>query len=190
MTATPYGSTPDAEPRGTEGMAFGQTIDAEAYYNAPVTETPAEASRRITENAPEQPTGEVKDDVPALEGVGAEYAGEDADETEGVDVASLPAFKDLRTALPSQRLKAKMDAAKVATSLPSHLKNGEAKGLDFETMTSDDLDALTNLFSTMEKLVIDNAADPEAMTAWLVAQDEPLNAVMVAFQRFTAYMGN
>lgn len=187
---TPYGSTPDAEPRGTEGMAFGQSINADDYYSAPVSETPAEASRRITESEQDIATGEVKDDVPALEGVGAEYTGEDADGPEGVDVASLPAFKDLRTALPSQRLKAKMDAAKVATSLPAHLKNGEAKGLDFETMTNDDLDALTNLFATMEQLVIDNAADPEAMTSWLVEQEESLNAVMVAFQRFTAYMGN
>ena len=63
-------------------------------------------------------------------------------------------------------------------------------GLDFDNMTADDLDALTNVIATVEETVLDNAADREAMTEWLVAQDEPLNAVMAAFTKFTDRLGN
>lgn len=196
---SPYGSTPTngPAPRGTEGTAFGQTIDAEAYYNAPVTETPAEAAEaikdKVTEAPAESQADAVQDPVPALAELGGAYTPTDleAEDTEGIELETLPAFKDMRRFLPSQRLKMQMDAAKVATSLPSHLKKGDDNAkLDFDTMTSEDLDTLTNLISTVEAMVIDNAADPEAMTNWLVEQNDALNAVMAAFNKLTSYMGN
>lgn len=106
-------------------------------------------------------------------------------------MTTLPDFKDMRRMLPSARLKVQMNAAKVATALPAHLKNADTSaGLDFDTMTADDLDALTNVIATVEATVLDNAADREAMTEWLLAQAEPLNAVMAAFTKFTDRLGN
>lgn len=172
-TNAPYGATEPTD----------RVIDANAYYSAPVAEPePAEAP---TDN-PEA----VVDPNPALEGVGAQYAAADA-EPEGVDMTTLPEFKDMRRMLPSARLKIQMSTAKVAAALPAHLKNADTSaGLDFDNMTADDLDALTNVIATVEATVLDNAADREAMTEWLVAQDEPLNAVMAAFTKFTDRLGN
>lgn len=172
-TNAPYGATEAAD----------RVIDANAYYNAPVAEpAPAEV--------PEATPDAVVDPRPALEGVGAQYSAADA-EPEGVDMATLPEFKDMRRMLPSARLKVQMKTAKVATALPAHLKDADTSGgLDFDNMTADDLDALTNVIATVEETVLDNAADREAMTEWLVAQDEPLNAVMAAFTKFTDRLGN
>lgn len=186
---TPYSGTPSYDPyttdapRGTEGTAYGHVIDANAYYNAPVAEP-------MPTEAPKAETEAVVDPRPALEGVGPQYTGTDA-EPEGVDMTTLPDFKDMRRMLPSARLKVQMNAAKVATALPAHLKNADTSaGLDFDTMTADDLDALTDVIATVEATVLDNAADREAMTEWLLAQAEPLNAVMAAFTKFTDRLGN
>ena len=75
--------------------------------------------------------------------------------------------------------------------MPEHLKNAKSSGgLEFDALTSDDLDALTNVIAAVEAVVLDNAADRDAMTEWLVTQDEPLNAVMAAFTTFTDRLGN
>lgn len=57
-------------------------------------------------------------------------------------------------------------------------------------MTTDDLDVLTNVIASVETTVLDNAADREAMTEWLLAQNDSLNAVMAAFTKFTDRLGN
>ena len=175
-------------PRGTDGTAYGRVIDADAYYNAAVAgdEYKDEAAPAPDVSMPNA----VVDDSPVLEGVGPQYAAAD-NETKGVDLSTLPAFKDMRRILPSERLKIQMNTAKVAAGLPSHLKDADAKkGLSFDDMTAEDLDALTNVIATVEAAVLDNAADREAMTEWLVNQDNPLNAVMAAFTKFTNRLGN
>lgn len=188
---TPYSGTPDNNapyteaPRDTDGIEYNHVLDAEAYYNAPVAE-PAPTEAPKADNEPEA----VVDDRPALEGVGPEYGSADT-EPEGVDMTTLPEFKDMRRMLPSARLKVQMNTAKVATALPSHLKDANTDGgIDFDNMTADDLDALTNVIATVETTVLDNAADRDAMTDWLLAQSEPLNAVMAAFSKFTDRLGN
>lgn len=172
-------------PRGTDGAAFGRVIDADAYYNAPVAES-------ALPEFPEAPTDNpeaVGDPSPALEGVGPQYGSAYA-EVEGVDMATLPAFRDMHRMLPSERLKVQMSTAKVAAALPDHLKGETSEGLDFDSMTVEDIDALTNVITTVEGIVLDNAADRGAMTEWLVTQKEPLNAVMAAFTKFTERLGN
>ena len=130
------------------------------------------------------------DDNPALAGVGPQYAAAD-NEPQGVDMATMPEFQDMRRMLPSQRLKVQMNTAKVATALPSHLKDADAKaGLSFDDMTAEDLDALTNVIANVEAAVLDNAVDRDAMAEWLVNQDNSLNAVMAAFSKFTNRLGN
>lgn len=164
-----------------EEEAYSRSIPADEYYNAPVTE-PQPAPVEANDDA-------VIDPNPALAGVGPQYGAADS-EPEGVDMTTLPTFKDLRRMLPSERMKTQMATAKVAAALPAHLKNAEAGGLDFDSLTSDDLDALTNVIAAVESVVLDNATDREAMTEWLVTQDEPMNAVMAAFSQFTERLGN
>lgn len=180
---TPY-TGDDYSSYGTaEEEAYSRSIPADAYYNAPVAEpVPAEA--------PKDNDDAVVDQSPALAGVGPQYGSADAEPT-GVDTTTMPEFKDLRRMLPSERLKAQMRTAKVATALPAHLKNADTSGgLDFDTMTADDLDALTNVISAVETVVLDNAADRDAMAEWLISQGDPLNAVMAAFTTFTDRLGN
>ena len=181
---TSYDSTDT--PRGTDGTAYGRVIDADAYYNAPV----AESALPEFPEAPADTSEAVVDPNPALAGVGPQYEAADA-EVEGVDMATIPAFRDMHRLLPSERLKIQMSTAKAATALPKHLKDGDEEGgLEFDSMTADDIDALTNVISTVEEIVLDNAADRGEMTEWLVTQEEPLNAVMAAFTRFTERLGN
>ena len=184
----PYSGTPTGNDiDGTaEAEAYSRTVDANAYFNAPVAEpvpTPE------PEAEPEADKG-VVDGRPALEGMGPQYGAAEA-EPEGVDMTTLPEFKDLRRMLPSARLKVQMNTAKIATALPAHLKNADTSGgLEFDSMTADDLDALTAVIASVEDTVLDNAADREAMTNWLLAQKDPLNAVMSAFTKFTDRLGN
>lgn len=179
---TADGNTFDA-PRGTDGTAFGRVINADDYYNAAVAGT---EDKDETAPAPDA----VVDDSPALAGVGPQYAAAD-NEPQGVDMATMPEFQDMRRMLPSQRLKVQMNTAKVATALPSHLKDADAKaGLSFDDMTAEDLDALTNVIANVEAAVLDNAADRDAMAEWLINQDNSLNAVMAAFSKFTNRLGN
>lgn len=169
-------------PTPDTGDDYSRSIPADAYYSAPVADP---------EPAPAEDNSDaVVDSSPKLAGAGPQYGAADS-EPEGVDMTTLPEFKDLRRMLPSERLKAQMRTAKVATALPAHLKNADTSGgLDFDTMTADDLDALTNVISAVEAVVLDNALDRGAMTEWLIAQDEPLNAVMAAFTQFTDRLGN
>lgn len=176
-------------PRGTDGTAYGRVIDADAYYNAPVAGTEDKAETTPPAQDDSAPNA-VVDDNPALAGVGPQYAAAD-NEPQGVDMSTMPEFKDMRRMLPSQRLKVQMNTAKVATALPSHLKDTDAKeGLSFDDMTAEDLDALTNVIANVEAAVLDNAADRDAMAEWLVNQDNSLNAVMAAFSKFTNRLGN
>lgn len=164
------------------GADYSRYIPADAYYNAPVADP---------EPAPAEDNSDtVVDSSPKLADVGPQYGSADA-ESEGVDMTTLPEFRDLRRMLPSERLKVQMKTAKVATALPAHLKGTDtSKGEGFDSLTSEDLDALTNVITTVEAVVLDNAADREAMTEWLIAQGDPLNAVMAAFTKFTERLGN
>lgn len=184
---TPYSDNPTGNDHdGTaEAEAYSRTVDANAYFNAPIAEP-------VPTPEPEADTDHdgVVDGRPVLEGMGPQYGTAEA-EPEGVDMTTLPEFKDLRRMLPSARLKVQMNTAKIATALPAHLKNADTSGgLEFDSMTADDLDALTAVIASVEDTVLDNAADREAMTEWLLAQKDPLNAVMSAFTKFTDRLGN
>lgn len=173
-------------PRGTEGTAYGRIIDAGAYYNAPVAEPALPEFPEAPSDTPEA----VVDPNPALAGVGPQYGAADA-EAEGVDMSTIPAFRDMHRLLPSERLKIQMSTAKVATVLPKHLKDGDEAGdLEFDSMTVEDIDALTNVITTVENIVLDNADDRGEMAEWMISQKEPLNAVMAAFTKFTERLGN
>lgn len=134
----------------------------------------------------------VKDSMPALASVAPQF---DPDAPEGVDVDSLPAFKDLRRMLPAQRIKAQARMAKLATDLPAKFRDGLEDGqvtldLDLSTLTSEDLDGLATMAETAQEIVLDAAQDRAAMEAWLVDQDSPMEAVMYAFTQYQTTLGN
>lgn len=171
------------------------TVDASAYLNAPATPQPpkdlmrqhaASGSSDLFEEKVKESTAAVVDPQPALHGMGPEFVAANS-EPEGVDLTTMPSFRDMRRMLPSERLRVQMKAAKVAAALPAHLK--EAEGVEFEALSPEDLDALTDVIATVESVVLDNAADREAMTDWLVDQKEPLDAVITAFTEFTSRLG-
>ena len=132
-----------------------------------------------------------KDPSPALAGLAPQLGG--GEDTDGVDLSTIPPFVDMARMLPAERVRSTMSMSKVALSLPDHLKEqGDvAEGqLDLETMTPEDMDAIADMFATCQDLVLDHAQDREAMTEWLLAQDNPMGAVMAAFTRLKVRLGN
>lgn len=135
------------------------------------------------------PAPEAADPSPVLSPVGAPYA---ADAPDGVNVGTMPAFKDMRRVLPAERIAATAALARVAKSLPESLSAQDgAVNLDsLDGITADDLDAVADMFAQAQGVVLDWAMDREAMTEWMLDQADPLSAVMAAFSRFQAHLGN
>lgn len=131
------------------------------------------------------------DPAPVLEPIGGQYGAEDS--TEGVSLGTLPAFKDLRRVLPAERMSATAALARVAKALPASLQTPDGTPADLDSLDSisaDDLDAVADMFTQAQDVVLDWAMDREAMTEWLLDQDDPMAAVMAAFSRFQAHLGN
>lgn len=128
-----------------------------------------------------------EDSTPALAPVSPEY---DPDDTTGVDVESFPGMRDLRRLLPADRIKAQTDLAKVQDTLPESFTRQGFNPSEVTRMSSDDLDALSGLFVSIQNTVLDNAADREAMENWLIDQDDPIKAVLYGFTQYQAALGN
>lgn len=146
---------------------------------------------RIKEEREEITPEPAKDPSPALEGLAPQLGG--AENTDGVDLSTLPEFVDMARMLPAERVRVTMSVSKVALSLPERLREqGDAADgqLDMETMTPEDMDAIADMFARCQDLVLDHAQDRRAMTEWLLAQDNPLGAVMAAFTQLRARLGN
>jgi len=137
------------------------------------------------------PTPETaKDETPALASVAPQF-----DSQDGVDLSTLPAFKDTRRMLPADRLRAQADMAKLAVSVPDKFRQAAEDGtvtmdLDLSDLTGADLDAIADMVSTAQDVVLGAAEDREAMTTWLVDQESPVEAVMAAFTRYQETLGN
>lgn len=130
----------------------------------------------------------VVDESPALAPVAPELAGEGND-PEGVDATTFPAFKDLRRAMPAQRVRAKMELAKVATDLPKSIMAMNESG-DFSDFTSEDMDGIANMLERVQTLVLDAAQSRDEMEEWLIAQEGAQDALMFAFEQYQAHLGN
>lgn len=132
----------------------------------------------------------IKDPEPVLATVAPQFA----EEVTGVDVDSLPAFKPFQRMLPAQRIKAQAELAKVATSLPVKFLDQDGSGVsidaDINSLTSEDLDAVAGMVARVQDIVLDAAADREAMENWLLDQENPMDAVMFAFTKYQATLGN
>ena len=132
-----------------------------------------------------------KDPSPALAGLAPQLGG--GEDTDGVDLSTLPPFVDMSRMLPAELVRSTMSMSKLGLSLPKHLREqGDvaAGKLDLDTMTPEDMDAIADMFATCQDLVLSHAQDREAMTEWLLAQDNSLAAVMVAFTELRARLGN
>lgn len=139
--------------------------------------------------APQAAPQAAADPSPVLSPVGAPYA---ADAPDGVNVGTMPAFKDMRRVLPAERIAATAALARVAKSLPESLssQDGQVTLDSIDGITADDLDAVAAMFAQAQGVVLDWAMDREAMTEWMLDQQDPLSAVMAAFSKFQAHLGN
>lgn len=158
---------------------------------APDAEVAARHAARVAEDAqayeaPQPPEGAHVDAVPVLSGVVPEQSAEQ--ETEGVDMASMPELRSMRGMLPSAQFAVQARMLKLVKDMPDEWRDGEGQAdLDVKDM---DFDALSDLITGAETFVLDLAKDREAMTDWLIAQENGMQAVMGAFTKATELLGN
>lgn len=140
------------------------------------------------ESQPDQPQVEpVQDPQPVLTGLAPQFGGQE--DTDGVDVDTMPPFRPLERMLPAQRVKLQMDMAKIAKALPANMAQGQTD-LDMDQLTEADLDLLVNLFERIQENVLINARDRKAMETWLMDQTNSMGAIMYAFNRLVDTLGN
>lgn len=134
------------------------------------------------------PEGTYQDQAPVLDGVTPSTT----QVPEGVNAETFPALMDLRRMLPAERFRRQTALAKVVDGLPEDLKTAATGGeaLDMTNVTSADLDALAEMFTRIQDAVLDAAADREAMTEWLMDQEDPMQGVMYGFTRVQGFLGN
>lgn len=162
-----------------DGVEFGGQMSLDQYAAASRAAA-ANAETKESAAAPEP----VVDSSPALASVSAEFGASDG----GVDVSDLPAFTSLKGMLPSGRMRVQMDLVKLATGLPETLTEGAAEA-DFMSMDDAELDTLTAAIEKMEQALLRGAKDRNAMEQWLVNQDNPMQALMAAFNVYADYVG-
>ncbi|WP_018297169.1 hypothetical protein [Corynebacterium lubricantis] len=129
----------------------------------------------------------VEDQEPALAEVANEF---DAAE-ESYDLSTMPALKGMNHLLPSARFAFKRKVLDVAAMLPEDWQDGEIN-ISEEDLLKDGstFQKLEDLIIAAEDIVLDQAEDREAMTKWLIAQEDGESAVMAAFGRVAERMGN
>lgn len=165
-------------PAPTDAERNGQPDQAQAQHRAPEAQP---------ENQPEPETA--KDERPALASAGPEF---DTNAAEGVDMTTLPAFKSVQRMLPAQRMRSELSAAKMVTGLPDSLTalvSGDGE-IDMTALQDQDLDALMDLFDNVQEAVLEAAQDRTAMEDWLMAQEDPTQAIMSAFTQYRSDLGN
>lgn len=154
----------------------------------------AEAGRhaeRVTAEAtpytpPEAPTGAVTDDTPALAGILPEQTPDE--NFDGVDLTTMPGFRSLQGQLPAARFLVKVRLAELEKMIPNALRDTD--GTPDESQVLDSITEVGQMFQQIQDLVLDLAADRDAMTEWLVAQKEGENALMAAFGKLSDDLGN
>lgn len=132
--------------------------------------------------------GAAEDRNPVLAPVAPQY---DPSDAEGVDRETFPALRDFRRMLPAQRLREQANLGAIMDGVPASFRTAVQGGeVDVSTLTGADLDALASTFERVQDVVLTNAEDPEAMTEWLLAQKDSIQAVMYGFMRYQAALGN
>lgn len=182
----------------TQALGAEDVQDVPQPQDAAATPAQAELPTQTWEDRvkEEQAMGEdtpepVTDPYPALSGLAPQLGGTEA--TDGVDMSTLPPFVDMSGMLPAQRVRITMSVSKLALSLPKHIREqGDAVDgqLDLDSMNPEDMDAIADMFASCQDLVLEHAQDSEAMTEWLLQQDNPLGAVMAAFTQLKDRLGN
>lgn len=129
---------------------------------------------------------EGKDTNPALASAAPQF---DTNPEEGVDTGTLPPFQDVKHLLPAERFSLQAGLAKIGAALPDRLKKQDGD-IDFSDLQPEDMDAMMDLFKSIQTLVLRNAESRRAMEEWLKAQEQPMNALMFAFSRFQDVLGN
>lgn len=152
-------------------------MDLEARANDIIARTsqPQEPKHEAVRPVPEDAA---TDDNPVMAGVAKQFNGS----TEDIDLSTLPEVKDLKKMLPSQRMSMFARVSEVAKALPENTSEGEAS---LEVVAP-----MAEAFEKMENFVLTMAKDPEAMTDWIINQDQPELALSAAFEHLAGELGN
>lgn len=130
----------------------------------------------------------VVDASPALADTGVEF---DHDIPDGVDAASMPAFKNFSRLLPADRLDLQLGLAEVLEEAPPGLLDGaDAGDLSIEQEIAR-VKPLRKALRAMQEMLLDNAQDRDAMAEWLLAQGPASYQAMTwAFHKLLGALGN
>lgn len=152
-------------------------MDLEARANDIIARTsqPQEPKHEAVTPVPEDAA---TDDNPVMAGVAKQFNGS----TEDIDLSTLPEVKDLKKMLPSQRMSMFARVSEVAKALPENASEGETS---LEVVAP-----MAEAFEKMENFVLSMAKDSDAMTDWIINQDQPELALSAAFEHLAGELGN
>ena len=135
------------------------------------------------------------DTSPVLAAAGVDFDDPSGNEAEQALRASVPAFRDMRRVLPAARMKRQMELARFAASLPESMRDAEGDGgsLDLADFDDETATAIADVFERMQDMVLNDAADRDEMTEWLLDAAEAgqgNEALQVAFSQLAQTLGN
>lgn len=125
------------------------------------------------------------DPAPALAGVSPQFDTL-ADE---VDLSDMPPVRDLRRALPAQRMRVQSKLVKLRAleaKLPDSFKNGVSD----EDISEEGFEIVCQMMEAAQDFLLDQAEDREAMERWLIDSEEPEKALFAALQKVASRAGN
>lgn len=128
----------------------------------------------VTEMKPEDNKGvePVKDSAPILNGAVPELS--------DTDIEGMPEFRNFARMLPSARMRVIADVKNTISVLDTtEIDGGE---IDLDTVMEQDLDGLADMMEGVERVVFENAANPEEMQEWVLNSGDVFQSLMAAFK--------
>lgn len=148
---------------------------------------PTKAKATKAKATPEEDVA-VTDPAPVLAPVSPDFS---TDDLTGVDPDTFPALRDFRRILPAQRLTEQAKLGKLMETIPEQFRDAaNGQDVDLSKVTGDDLDALAATFTAIQDIILGAAEDREAMTEWLIDQEDSLQAVLYGFTQYQGSLGN
>lgn len=134
------------------------------------------------------------DTSPVLAAAGVDFDDPSGNEAEQALRASCPQFRDMRRVLPAERMRRQMELARFAASLPESMRDAEGDGsLDLADFDDETATAIAAVFERMQDMVLNDAADRDEMTEWLLDAAEAgqgNEALQIAFSELAQTLGN
>lgn len=132
----------------------------------------------------EAPQDSKPDETPALADADKVFNGSD------VDLSTMPAIRDIRRMLPSQRMSMFARINDIQKKVPKEMiAEDQGKIAEDLQQGESNLDAMTDVFADMEKFIFVMAVSRDEMEQWLLDQDDPMGALPAAFAHISEKVG-